>query len=49
MLGEFPMGRVVEEATVLTIVEYGVFVPLRDRLEALVSSENGAEPRDGKL
>jgi small subunit ribosomal protein S1 len=49
MMGEFPMGRVVDEATVLTIVDYGVFIRLREGVEALISKEDVEEPADGKL
>jgi len=44
MLQEFAPGRVIDEATVLTIVEYGVFVRLREGVEALVSTSDVLEP-----
>src|SRR5690349_4581933 len=47
MLQEFAPGRVIEEATLLTIVDYGVFVRLRDGVEALVSTTDVLEPAEG--
>ncbi len=40
MQTEFPLGRVFDEAFVISIVEYGVFVRLRDGVEALISKED---------
>ena len=30
MLTEFPPGRIIEESVVISVVDYGVFVRLRD-------------------
>jgi small subunit ribosomal protein S1 len=49
MLQEFAPGRVIDEATVLSIVDYGVFVRLREGVEALISSSDVQEPEGGKL
>jgi small subunit ribosomal protein S1 len=49
MLTEYPPGRVIDEAQVLTIVEYGVFVRLRDGVEGLVSSQDVLETEGTKL
>ena len=49
MLTEYPPGRVVEEAPVLSIVDYGVFVRLREGVEGLVSQSDVLEPEGGKL
>ena len=49
MLQEFSPGKVIEAATVLTIVEYGVFLRLREGVEGLVSSQDVLEPEGGKL
>ncbi|MFO0550008.1 MAG: 30S ribosomal protein S1 [Polyangiaceae bacterium] len=39
MLTEFPMGRVYDDALVLSVVDYGVFVRLRDGVEGLIPKE----------
>jgi small subunit ribosomal protein S1 len=49
MLHEFAPGKVLEEAVVLSIVEYGVFVRLREGVEGLVSTGDVQEPEGGKL
>ncbi len=49
MLTEYPPGRVIDEAKLLSIVDYGVFVRLRDGVEGLVSSQDVLEPEGGKL
>src|SRR5262249_28133838 len=49
MLTEYPPGRVIDDALVLSIVEYGVFVRLREGVEALVSSQDVLEPEGGKI
>jgi small subunit ribosomal protein S1 len=49
MLTEYPPGRVIDESLVLSIVEYGVFVRLRDGVEGLVSSQDVLEPEGTKL
>jgi small subunit ribosomal protein S1 len=49
MLTEYPPGRVIDESLVLSIVEYGVFVRLRDGVEGLVSSQDVLEAEGTKL
>ena len=49
MLTEFPPGRVIEESAVLSIVDYGVFVRLREGVEGLISQSDVLEPEGGKL
>jgi len=49
MLQEYAPGKVVEEAQVVSIVDYGVFVRLREGVEGLVSQNDVLEPEDGKI
>jgi small subunit ribosomal protein S1 len=49
MLTEFPMGRVFDDAKVLSIVDYGVFVRLREGVEGLISTQDVQEPEGGKI
>ncbi len=49
MLTEYPPGRVIEASQVLSIVDYGVFVRLRDGVEGLVSSQDVLEAEGTKL
>ncbi|AUX25531.1 30S ribosomal protein S1 [Sorangium cellulosum] len=49
MLQEYPPGRVLEDAQVVSIVDYGVFVRLREGVEGLISQSDVQEPEDGKL
>jgi small subunit ribosomal protein S1 len=49
MLTEYPPGRVIDESLVLSVVEYGIFVRLRDGVEGLVSSQDVLEPEGTKL
>ena len=49
MLTEFPMGRVFEDAKVVSVVDYGVFVRLREGVEGLISSGDVQEPEGGKI
>ncbi len=49
MLTEYPPGRVIDEAAVLSTVDYGVFVRLREGVEGLVNSNEVVEPEGGKL
>jgi small subunit ribosomal protein S1 len=49
MLGDLPPGRVIEEAVVLSIVDYGVFVRLREGIEGLVAQSDVLEPEGGKI
>ncbi len=39
MLTEFPIGRVFDDALVVSVVDYGVFVRLRDGVEGLIPKE----------
>jgi small subunit ribosomal protein S1 len=49
MLTEFPPGRVIEDALVLSIVDYGVFVRLREGVEGLISSGDVEETAEKKI
>jgi small subunit ribosomal protein S1 len=49
MLTEYPPGRVIDEAQVVSIVDYGVFVRLREGVEGLISQSDVQEPEEGKL
>jgi small subunit ribosomal protein S1 len=49
MLTEYPPGRVIDDAHVVSVVDYGVFVRLREGVEALVSSSDVLEPEGGKI
>jgi small subunit ribosomal protein S1 len=49
LLTEFPTSRVMEEADVLSIVDYGVFVRLREGVEGLIAQQDVVEPEGGKL
>src|SRR6478672_7803519 len=49
MLTEYPPGRVIDDSHVVSTVDYGVFVRLRDGVEALVSSSDVLEPEGGKI
>ncbi len=49
MLTEFPLGRVFDDALVLSVVDYGVFVRLREGVEGLISQSDVVEPDDAKL
>ncbi|WP_437315014.1 MULTISPECIES: 30S ribosomal protein S1 [unclassified Sorangium] len=49
MLQEYPPGRVIDDAQVVSIVDYGVFVRLREGVEGLISQSDVQEPEDGKL
>ncbi len=44
MLTEFPLGRVFEDALVVSLVDYGVFVRLREGVEGLIPKEDVEEP-----
>ena len=47
MLTEYPPGKVIEETTVISLADYGVFVRLREGVEGLVSSNEVTEPEGG--
>jgi small subunit ribosomal protein S1 len=49
MLQEFAPGRVIEESKVLSIIDYGVFVQLREGVEGLVSTSDVQEAEGTKL
>ncbi len=49
MLTEFPMGRVFDDAKVISVVDYGVFVRLREGVEGLISSSDVQEPEGAKI
>src|SRR5829696_6867038 len=47
MLTEFPLGRIFEDADVISVVDYGVFVRLREGVEGLISQQDVLEAPDG--
>jgi small subunit ribosomal protein S1 len=47
MITEFPLGRVMDDAEVVSTCEYGIFVRLREGVEALIPS-NDVESTDDK-
>ncbi len=49
MLTEYPPGRVIDDAPVVSVVDYGVFVRLREGVEALVSQQDVLEPEGTKI
>jgi len=49
MLTEFPMGRVFDDAKVLSVVDYGVFVRLREGVEGMIATGDVLEPEGGKI
>src|SRR5689334_6211323 len=49
MLTEFPPGRVIDDAHVVSVVDYGVFVRLREGVEGLVSQQDVLEPEGSKI
>jgi small subunit ribosomal protein S1 len=49
ILNEFAPGRVIEEAAVISIVEYGNFVRLREGVEALVNTTDIVEAEGTKI
>jgi len=44
MLTEFPMGRVFDDAPIVSTVDYGVFVKLRDGVEGFIPTAEVEEP-----
>src|SRR5262249_16576634 len=44
MLTEFPMGRVFDDAPIVSTVDYGVFVKLRDGVEGFIPTNEVEEP-----
>ncbi len=49
MLSEFAPGRVIDESLTLSLVDYGVFVRLREGVEALVQTADVLEPEGTKI
>ncbi len=49
LMTEYPMGRVIDDADVVSIVEYGIFVRLREGVEALVQTADIVEPEGTKI
>jgi small subunit ribosomal protein S1 len=47
LLTEFPIGRQVEGAEVLSVCEYGAFIRLRVGVEGMVPTQDLVEPEDG--
>jgi small subunit ribosomal protein S1 len=48
MLTEFPLGRVFDDAMIVSVVDYGIFVRLREGVEGLIPKEEMDEA-SGKL
>ncbi|HZF50400.1 MAG TPA: 30S ribosomal protein S1 [Polyangiaceae bacterium] len=49
LLTEYPMGRVIDDAPVLSVVDYGVFARLREGVEALISTQDIVEAEGTKI
>jgi small subunit ribosomal protein S1 len=49
MMTEYPMGRVIDDALVLSVVDYGVFVRLREGVEGLISQGDLIESEENKI
>jgi small subunit ribosomal protein S1 len=49
LLTEYPTGRVIDDAPVLSVVDYGVFVRLREGVEALVATQDIVEAEGTKI
>src|SRR6187549_676762 len=49
MLTEYPPGRVLDDAQVVSVVDYGVFVRLREGVEGLVSQQDVLEAEGSKI
>jgi small subunit ribosomal protein S1 len=49
MMTEYPMGRVIDDAAVVSVVDYGVFVRLREGVEGLISSSDVVESEEEKI
>ena len=49
MITEFPMGRVYEDADLVSVVDYGVFVRLREGVEGFIAQQDVVEAEDKKL
>ncbi|MBI5534216.1 MAG: 30S ribosomal protein S1 [Deltaproteobacteria bacterium] len=49
MLTEFPPGRILEEAAVISVVDYGDFVRIRDGVEGLIPISEVVEEEGKKL
>jgi small subunit ribosomal protein S1 len=49
MLADLPPGKVIDESTVLSIIDYGVFVRLREGIEGLIPANEVLEPEGGKI
>jgi small subunit ribosomal protein S1 len=47
LLNEYPIGSVIDDAEVISICEYGVFVRLREGIEGLVPTQDIEEPESG--
>ena len=47
ILAEFPIGRQLEDAEVLAVCDYGMFVKLRDGVEGMVPLSDMVEPEEG--
>ena len=49
LMTEYPLGRVIDDADVISIVEYGIFVRLREGVEALVQTQDIVEAEGTKI
>jgi small subunit ribosomal protein S1 len=49
MITEYPPGRVIDDAHVVSVVDYGVFVRLREGVEGLISQQDVLEAEGSKI
>jgi small subunit ribosomal protein S1 len=49
LLTEYPPSRVIDDALVVSVVDYGAFVRLREGVEGLISQQDLVEPEGGKI
>src|SRR5581483_8684323 len=49
MLTEYPPGRVIDDAAVISIVDYGIFVRIREGVEGHIASNDMVETEDKKI
>ncbi len=47
LLNDFPIGSVIEDALVLNVCEYGMFVEIRDGVAGIVPNQDIVEPEGG--
>ncbi|NUQ77118.1 MAG: 30S ribosomal protein S1 [Polyangiaceae bacterium] len=49
LMTEYPTGRVIDDALVLSVVDYGIFVRLREGVEALIATQDILEAEGTKI